>query len=74
MHKRDAHDPRPTIEEFYERNKPLFKTVSDGKEEITTAFGISAFPQAVLIDKESKVIYVGSVNTERLEKILDTVL
>lgn len=70
----NAHDSKDDIDEFYERNSPLFKTVSDEKGKVTTNFGIDAFPQIVLIDKESKVIYAGRIDIDRLEEILKAVL
>jgi len=55
----NANDTKKDISNFYVKNKPSFKSVSD-KGKLTTEYGISGFPTVVLIDKKGKVIYSGT--------------
>ena len=68
----NSSDNRINIKSFYEKNKPLFKTLYDENGKITRNFGVDAFPQVVLLDTNRKVVYSGSFNVEEIEKILTT--
>lgn len=67
----NASDSKEHIGKFYEKNKPLFRTVYDENGKITTSFGVDSFPQIVLIDKRGKVLYAGDFDGEQIEKLLD---
>lgn len=63
-------DDRQNINLFYEKTKPLFKTLFDEGGKVTKDFGVDAFPQIVLLDDNRKVIYSGNFDLDEIEKLL----
>jgi peroxiredoxin len=68
----NSSDNSKEIAFFYQKNKPLFKTLLDENGKVTRDFGVDAFPQVVLLDGNRNVIYSGSLNIEEIEKLLST--
>jgi peroxiredoxin len=66
----NATDNKAQIKSFYEKHAPQFKTLYDERGTTTTAFGVGAFPQVVLLDNTGKVIYSGDLDEERIEKLI----
>ncbi|GEN75357.1 TlpA disulfide reductase family protein [Chryseobacterium hagamense] len=54
-------DSRSSIDQFIIRHKVNYEVLS-GDEAVNKNYGISAFPQIVLIDKKGAVIYSGDLN------------
>lgn len=54
----NAHDTKEDISNFYEKNKPNFKTVYD-EEVVVSEYGVYSFPTIILLGKNGKVLYSG---------------
>lgn len=63
-------DSRSSIDQFTIRHQINYEVVS-GDEEVNKNYGISAFPQIVLIDKKGEVIYSGDLNIPLLDSIIN---
>lgn len=66
----NSSDNRENINSFYEKNKPLFKTLFDEGGNVTKSYGVDAFPLVVLLDDKRKVIYSGNFDIDEIEKFL----
>lgn len=67
-------DEVASIAAFYNRQKPLYSSLMDRDNAISKKYGVDAFPTLILIDKAGKIIYAGDAFSEKLEKILKSIL
>jgi thiol-disulfide isomerase/thioredoxin len=65
----NSHDTKEDIANFYQRTKPVFKTVLDNKR-VTTGYGVQAFPTVVLIDQKGVVLYSGDFDAGRIDQLI----
>ncbi len=64
-------DSRKSIEQFILKHQVNYDVLS-GEETVNKNYGISAFPQMVLIDKNGVVIYSGDLNIQVLDSLIST--
>ena len=69
----NAHDTEEDIEKFFQRTQPKYKSVFDGGM-VAEAYGISAYPSMVLLDKNGKVIYSGRLDKDKIEVLIKNAL
>jgi thiol-disulfide isomerase/thioredoxin len=69
----NVHDKAQDIEAFYQRNKPGYNTLYQGSR-VAEAYGIGHYPTVVLLDKAGKVIYLGGLDVQEIEKLLQLAL
>ncbi len=69
----NTHDSKEDINNFYQRTKPNFKTIIDNMQ-VTTGYGIQAFPTVVLLDKKGVVLYSGEYDQEQVDKTIKNAL
>jgi peroxiredoxin len=62
-------DSRTSIDQFITRHQVNYEVLS-GDEQVNRDYGISAFPQMVLIDKKGDVIYSGDLNISVLDALI----
>ncbi len=63
-------DSTRLIQLFIKKTKAEFPILSNG-EEIAEKYGVIAYPRAVLIDKEGKVIYSGGFIPAKIEELIN---
>lgn len=66
-------DSRTSVDQFIMRHQVNYEVLS-GDEAINRDYGISAFPQIVLISKEGNVIYSGDLNISVLDSLISASL
>lgn len=65
----NATDNQQAINQFVSRQKVSY-TVLLGDSTVSKNYGISAFPQVILIDKNGNVLYSGNVNIPALDALI----
>lgn len=66
-------DSKKDIEWFCKKHGVNYKVLMNGKE-LAEKYGAFAFPTIIIIDKEGKVLYSGSFDQSKIEKIIDKAL
>lgn len=69
----NAHDTKEDVDNFYQKNKPNFKSVYD-KGKVTNDYGVGAFPTVVLLNKNGVVLYSGSFDQQIIENLIKAAL
>lgn len=69
----NLHDREEDIANFYQLNKPAYKTVYQGAK-VAEAYGIGQYPEVVLLDKGGRVLYAGGVDEQLIGKLVQKAL
>lgn len=55
---------------FIDKHKPNYINVWDKDSKVSAAYGVIGYPTVFLIDKEGKLLFEGSPQSEKLEELL----
>lgn len=67
----NTEDNKKSIEFFVNKHLIKYPVLYGEQSKINKDYGISAFPQVVLIDKSGKVIYAGNFDLKKLKSLID---
>ncbi|MBB2147970.1 TlpA family protein disulfide reductase [Pedobacter gandavensis] len=67
----NTEDNKKSIELFANKNKVKYTVLYGEESKINKDYGISAFPQVVLIDQSGKVIYAGNFDLKKLKPLIE---
>lgn len=67
----NTEDSKGSIDVFVKKHPVEYTIMYGNKPTIDQEYGISAFPQVILIDKVGKILYSGELNTSRFTQLID---
>lgn len=66
----NAGDTENELQFFIDKHKPNYINVWDKDSKVSAAYGVIGYPTVFLIDKEGKLLFEGSPQSEKLEELL----
>jgi len=70
----NAGDTVNDIQFFIDKNSPNYMSVWDKDSKVSDAYGIIGYPTVILLNKQGKLVFQGSPQSEKLEKLLQELL